>query len=364
LALAGCDQCLPATGVQQLQQELAGACSLRGASVQRLTNHPAASTQPALAPLAQGQIALWRDDRELPPALYAQRVDPLGQGLNAPRRISHSAFAQRPRVASSGQEVMVVYTHRPPTGEASVQVDVLGLPHLESILAEPHRLAPATFHGAAGLLWNGQAYVIALAQQDSVELFEVVLRSASIPAADGGDAGRPSAGGSLAVSSRRLTLGPDVAQPSSIDLARQGETLFMATDHPEGWSIQIAKVEGDQVVRWAQVVDDRRNQQSHWAAPSLAPCCGDRLALFWEGPGMGLRSLFFLTFDAEGQAVGQERPFEAWVRVEGQERPLGRAPVFDPSLVPAAQGLVAAFADNRYGNTEILLASFACGEGQ
>jgi len=153
-----------------------------------------------------------------------------------------------------------------------------------------------------------------------------------------------------------------MAGAGNIDLLYHDGRLLLAADQPEGWSIRIGVVGQDSVDHLSQVIDDRRNTELRWSYPTLAPLGSGKIALLWQGPSMAITSLYFLAFDREGHALGQELTLEGRMIDESSNRVIGRAPVFQPALAPAANGLLAAFSDNRYANSEILLASFSCTE--
>lgn len=373
VALAGCEDCAPKTGVQQLQQELATTCSFQdSAGVQRLTKNPAASTQPAIAAHGDGHVVAWIDDREMPAGLYVQRLDPLGATTGQPRRLKTSASVRRPRVASTGK--LVVITFAEDIGDhQKISLQVLNS-RLEPQLGHPQKLTTTDEHHGPGIAVRDGRFVVALAAEEVLQVFDIQLRPASGASdADGGDANTD--GGAPAdadvtghdgdrvlvdASRRTLTISDETPELGNIDLAFHGERLFLAADHPDGWSVVIGELGQEQVRRVVQVIDDRRHPMARWAYPSIDRASDEHLAIIWQGPGMGMAALYLMEFDLDGNPIGQERTLEAVVR-DDDERPVGRAPAFHPALAATSQGLIAAFADNRYANSEILLAPFTCG---
>ncbi len=314
----------------------------------------------------------WVDDRSLEPGLFVQRVDPAGRPVGSARRIAVDGTPHRPRVQSGGDEVVLVYGDLDRDGQGSLEARVLGLDLAP--LVEGARSLGATGRGrSAGLTRHEGAYIAAFAAEGGLEIATIRVEPEAPPGEAGprsdsgahaGDGGPlPGDGAARVTLSRRTVPVPeDMAPPGNLSLLSQGGRLFMASDTPEGWSIQLHEIGRDGVRRLAQVVDDRRHPDLAWCCPALGPIRDDSVALLWQGPTPGLTSLHFLGFDAEGTAMGRVVLFEAFVRDEEGESRVGRAPAFDPALAPAPYGLLAAFADNRYANSEILLAPLTCTE--
>lgn len=372
LAASGCENCAPQTGVQQLQQELSTTCAFQeSAGVQRLTKNPAASTQPAIAQHGEGHVVAWIDDRELPAGLYIQRLDPLGAAVGQPRRLKTAASVFRPRIASTGKLVVVAFSESV-DDHREVKLQVLNA-RLEPQLATPQTLVNTDANHNPGLAEREGRFIVALAaDEESLRVFDLSLRPADdASGADGGaadasnDSGVAHEGDRLVLdtSSRTVELADAMPALGNVALTFHGDRLFLAADHPDGWSIAIGEIGQDQVRRVVQVIDDRRHPTARWASPAIDRASDEHIAILWQGPSMGMTALFFMEFDLEGNAVGRDRPFEAIVR-DDEERVIGRAPAFDPDLAATPQGLIAAFSDNRYANSEILLANFTCGGGQ
>ncbi len=369
--LGGCDDCVPQTGVQQLQQELATTCSFEGSGVQRATKNPGSSTQPSIASQGDGIVLAWIDDRDFPASVFVQRLDATHRPIGQPLRLKTGPSPHRPQVAASGDEVIVVYSELQP-GPPAVTIALLDQEVTEQ-RAIRRFTGPADAAHTVGLAHHDGTYFAAYVRERSLKIVEFqaseligssggspeagVDQDASVTdanaAGDGGD------GGLRGLTTRSVPLDQGIADLGNIDLLFMDEHFFVAGDHPSGWSIVIGEVRGQSVRRVAQVIDDRRNPDSRWCCPALGPSGHDHVAIMWQGPGMGLAAMYFMEFDFEGQGIGTERFFEAIVRDE-ENRPIGRAPAFHPSLARVGHGLIAAFADNRYANTEILLASFEC----
>lgn len=329
--------------------------------------------------LPEGHVLAWVDDRSLEPGLYVQRVDPTGRPVATPRRIPVAGAPRRPRLASDGSAIVLVYGDLGRDGAGTLEVRALDA-DLDPLVDGSRSLGSADRAHGAGLTLHEGAFLVARAAEGGVEL--TTLRISRPARADGGgatdagalgDGGRAEAtdadapppgsdGARVTLSRRTVRAAEDVAPLGNLALLSQGGRLFMASDTPEGWSIQLLEVGRDEVRKIAQVVDDRRHPDLYWCCPALGPIRDDSVALLWQGPTPGLTSLHFLGFDADGEAMGNVVLFEAFVRDEEEENRVGRAPAFDPALSTAPYGLLAAFSDNRYANSEILLAPLTCTE--
>lgn len=378
LFVTGCEQCAPQTGVQQLQAELASTCSFQKASVQRATQDPAASTQPSIASLGEGHVVAWVDDREIPAGVYVQRFDAMLASVGEPRRLKTSGTPHRPRLATSDNNVAVLSLHGSGDGQV-MSVSILD-DEIEGSLAQFDLPGPGTtdMSHTPGLAFHLGRFVVGYARDKALNIVEFELTddrpAKAIDAGAGGDSGRiengvdsgtsgdagPHIPANVRVGKRTVPFGEGISDLGNIDLLSHQRGLFLVADHPEGWSIVIAEVGEGSVTRFSQVLDDRRNPDHRWCCPSLGFTPNDHFAVMWQGPWIGLTQLYFLELDREGQPVGSERSFEGVARDE-EDNAIGRAPVFSPSLAQTPSGLIAAFSDNRFANTEILLASFSCG---
>lgn len=376
--VGGCEQCAPRTGVQQLQEELATTCSFQKSSIQRATHDPAASTQPSIAPHGEGHVVAWVDDREIPAGVYVQRFDAMLSPVGEPRRLKTEGDPHRPRIATSDDSVAILSLeagHK--THVISMTVLDLELERELAVFDLPGPGAVDLSH-APGLAFHKGRYVVGYARDKTLNIVEIELtQDLSAKALDSGageSPAMPEAGPSSAtaddagtpipsnvrIGKRTLPFDEGISDLGNIDLMSHERGLFLAADHPEWWSIVVAEVGERSVTRFSQVLDDRRNPNSRWCCPTIGYTSNDHFAVMWQGPGWGLAKLYFLELDREGQPVGSERSFDGVARDE-EDNPIGRAPVFTPSLAQTPSGLIAAFADNRFSNTEILFASFSCG---
>ena len=371
--LTSCEEGAPASGPRQLAEEAASAsCREQDRGALRATNDPAASTYPTLAVLGDGHVLAWIDDRFFPASIYLQKIDPLGRPQGELTRFSAGERPSRPQIASSDEEICLVYHELDAdgTGRAMLRLFDHELAPLEG---EPVELGTADLAHTAGLIRQGDQYLVGLPSSEGLELIHVAIEAggdeqssdaASAPDAGSPDAAVASSGPTVRISRRTVPLAEGMNELGNVNLLFHEEHLYIASDHPEGWSIQIGEVGRDSVRRFSQVVDDRRNPEIHWSYPAIGGVANGRIALLWQGPGMGLSSLYLLLFDPEGNPQGMERPFEGHIIDEATSQVVGRAPIFHPTLAPASFGLLAAFADNRYSNSEILLAPFSCGESR
>lgn len=363
LGVVGCDECGPQTGVQQLQQELSLQCSFQESAIQRLTKSPSASTQPTITSFRDGQVLAWIDDRTLEPGIWLRRIDPLGTPVGQPRLLTSDTIVTRPRLAATDDTIALVYTAS--RGDhLAVELQLLD-DQLEPLLTSPRVLAPTDSLHGPGITARQGRVVIALARDDGLHIFELDPSAVDGDAGPGGDGGGlgDAGGASLALIDRTVALGEGVHPPGNISLLFSEERLLMASDHTDGWSIQISEIGQDQVRKSVQVLDDRRHPDLRWCCPALARGHDGVVAVMWQGPSIGLTALYLLELDRDWQPIGRERTFEAIVRDE-EEQPQGRAPAFDPELATTPGGYVAVFADNRYANSEILMATFTCGGAQ
>jgi len=368
----GCEECAPASGARQLEEEAASAsCREQDRGTLRATNDPAASTYPALTALGEGHVLAWVDDRFLPSSIYLQRVDPLGRTQGELTRVNTGARPIRPQLASSDREICLLYHEIDEDGTGRVMLRLIDH-ELRPMDGAAVELGVADSNHTAGMIHHEGQYLAALPSSEGLEMLHISVTSENeaaadaSPASDGGtpDASTESPVPPVSVSRRTVALAEGMFELGNVNLLFHNDRLIIASDHPEGWSIQIGEVGEEEVRRVSQVVDDRRHPELHWSYPALGPVENGRIALLWQGPGMALSSLFFLVFDPEGNPQGMERPFEGHIIDEASDRVIGRAPVFHPALVPTEYGLLAAFADNRYSNSEILLAPFSCGESR
>ncbi len=376
ITIGGCDACGPMTAAERIAREPITGCRQQERGVLRATDNPAASTQPSLVAIGEGHVLAWIDDRILPPAIYLSRIDPLGQPQGELHRLSTGPRPHRPRLATSGRTIAVVYTDLDEEGNGVVRLQAFDL-DLVPLLAEPRELGESDEVHGASITRRDDRYLVGWSEGDTLRLFEIQETPApgDAPRHSGGspDGGLADASSetdaasveprlALTVSEQRVAFDESMRGAGNVDLLFHHERLYLAADHPQGGLIQIGLVGQRQVERFSQVIDDRRSPESFWCCPALGPLPDGKIALLWQGPAAGLSSLYFLGFDDEGNSLGREINLEGRVIDESDDRVLGRAPVFQPDLATATYGLMAAFTDNRYANSEILLAPFSCSE--
>lgn len=368
LSLLGCESPGPTSGTGRLTDQPSLGCRQQDRGVIRATKHPAASTQPAIAKIRDRHVLAWIDDREFPHAIYMQTVDPLGQPQGQPRRLDHSGRPDHPRLASSNDDIALVFNDL--SGEDEGELKLLLFDHeLNPLIEAPRSLTQAGASNGASIIWQEDHYLVGIFSQEQLQLYQVTVRQNEATPTDAeagpvidADAAAAPDRASLQIEESQRSFDPEMVAAGNIDLLYHDGRTLIATDTPEGWSIQIGVVGDDSVTKLAQVIDDRRHPELVWSQPSLGPLSNGRIALLWQGPGAAISSLYLLGFDREGHPMGQSLIFEGRIVDDTRGQVVGRAPVFYPDLVETSYGLLVAFSDNRYSNSEILLAPFSCGE--
>lgn len=162
---------------------------------------------------------------------------------------------------------------------------------------------------------------------------------------------------------KKIPLPPgDEISPGNISLLKQAGRLFFMTDSINGDSLQLGEVVAlSEVKKLVQIISDKKHPLSIWHSPLLEKLSTKGLALFWEGPGRGINSIYHGYLNPNLEPYGVQRRIEAMMTERTKPKFfLGEAPMFDIDSEKAPYGIALVYGDTRSSNSEINLLPLRC----